>query len=153
MSLPSPWKRVTTTKQPFLFLTWTCQSREITQQTDCLRRSEVLRSLRYCLWAQFQGHHTINGLEERGMERGSARQSSSKGQERAIINQTNVRTVWKVTLGKLLKFLRQGGANMGFSKHTDTILNWTEPIFQPTNSLFSPFLLRSEWPLCSEYFQ
>ena len=37
-----------------------------------LRRSEVLRSFRHYLWTQSQGHHTINCLEERGVERGSA---------------------------------------------------------------------------------
>ena len=35
-----------------------------------LGRSEVLRSLRLYLWAQSQGHHTIDRLEERGAERG-----------------------------------------------------------------------------------
>ena len=44
-----------------------------------LGSSEVLRSLRYNLRAQSQGHHTIDGLEERGVERGSARRSSWKG--------------------------------------------------------------------------
>ena len=53
-----------------------------------LRRSEVLRSLRH--YPASQGHHTIDRLEERGEERGSARRSSSKGRERAIVNQTNV---------------------------------------------------------------
>ena len=43
-----------------------------------LGRSEVLRSLRHHLWAQSQGHHTIDRLEERGVERGSARRSSLK---------------------------------------------------------------------------
>ena len=47
------------------------------------------------------GHHTINHLEERGLERGSARRSSLKGRERAIVNQTNTKTVLKPTLGKL----------------------------------------------------
>ena len=42
--------------------------------------------------AQHQGHHTINHRpEERGMERGSARRSSLKGRERAIVNQMNIR--------------------------------------------------------------
>ena len=36
-------------------------------------RSEVLRSLRHYLWAQRQGHHTIDRLKERGVERESAR--------------------------------------------------------------------------------
>ena len=59
----------------------------------------------YCPKATFsaQGHHTIDHLEERGVERGSARRSSSKGRERAIINQTNIRTVSNGTLRKLLR--------------------------------------------------
>ena len=38
-----------------------------------LGRSEVLKSLRHHLRAQSQGHHAIDRLEERGVERGSAR--------------------------------------------------------------------------------
>ena len=38
-----------------------------------LGRSEVLRSLRHYLRAQSQGHHPIDRLEERVVERGSAR--------------------------------------------------------------------------------
>ena len=73
--------------------------------TSCLLlgRSEVLRSLRHYLCAQSQGHHTIDRLEERSVERGSARRSSLKGRERAIVNQTNIGTVSKATLGKLLR--------------------------------------------------
>ena len=37
------------------------------------------------------------------MERGSARRSSLKGRERAIVSQTNTETVSKATLGKLLR--------------------------------------------------
>ena len=58
-----------------------------------LERSEALRSLRHYLRAQSQGHDTIDRLEERGVERGSARRSSFKGRERAIVNQTNIGTV------------------------------------------------------------
>ena len=68
-----------------------------------LGRSEMLRSLRHYLRAQSQGNHTIDRLEERGVERGSARRSSLKGRERAIVNQTNIGTVSKATLGKLLR--------------------------------------------------
>ena len=46
-----------------------------------LGRSEVLSSLRYYLQAQSQGHHAIDRLEERGVERGSARRSSLKERE------------------------------------------------------------------------
>ena len=66
-------------------------------------RSEVLRSLRHYLLAQSQGHHTIDRLEERGVERGSARRFSLKEREEAIVSQTNIGTVSKVTFGKLLK--------------------------------------------------
>ena len=73
----------------------------------------MLRSLRDYLRAQSQGHHTVDRLEERGVERGSARRSSFKGRERAIVNQTNTGTVSKATLGKRLSE-RRGGAHMGF---------------------------------------
>ena len=53
--------------------------------------------------AQSQEHHTIDLLEERGGERGSARQSSLKGRERVIVSQVNIGTVSKAMLGKLLK--------------------------------------------------
>ena len=70
----------------------------------CLVSSEVLRSLRHNLRAQCQGHHTIDRLEDRGVESGSTRRSSFKGRERAIVNQTNIRTVSKATLGKSLRY-------------------------------------------------
>ena len=61
-------------------------------------------------------------LEEKGVERGSARRSSLKGRERDIVNQTNIRTVSKATLGKTSE--RRGGAHiMGFPERVDTILN------------------------------
>ena len=66
-------------------------------------RSEVLRSLKHYLRAQNQGHHTIDRLEERGVERGSARRSSLKGRERAIVNQRDIGTVSKAMLGELLR--------------------------------------------------
>ena len=50
-----------------------------------LGRSEVVRSSRYYLPAQSQGHHTIDHMEERGVKRGSARRSSLKGRQRAIV--------------------------------------------------------------------
>ena len=68
-----------------------------------LGRYEVLSSLRHYLRAQNQGRHTIDRLEERGVERGSARRSSLKGRESAVVYQTNIRTVSRATLGKLLR--------------------------------------------------
>ena len=72
-----------------------------------LGRSEVLRSLRHYLRTQSQGlgHHTIDRLKERGVERGSARRSSLKGRERVIVNQTNIGAV---SLAMLEKRLRDG---------------------------------------------
>ena len=68
-----------------------------------LVRSEVLRTLRHYTRPQSQGHHTIDHLEERGVERGSARRSSFKGRERAIVSRTNIGTVSKATFGKLVR--------------------------------------------------
>ena len=68
-----------------------------------LGRFDMWRRLRHYLRAQNQGHHTIDRLEERGFGRGSARRSSLKGRERAMVNQTNIGTVLKATLGKLLR--------------------------------------------------
>jgi len=66
-----------------------------------LGRSEVLRSLRCYLQAQSQGHHTIDRLEEKGLERGHTRQPFLKGRERAIVSQMNIGTV--SMLGKCLR--------------------------------------------------
>ena len=74
-------------------------------------------------FASWWGHHTINRLEERGVERGSARRSFLKGRGRAVVNQTNIGIVSKAVLGKLLRW---GRVRMGFSEHIYTILNWTE---------------------------
>ena len=52
--------------------------------------------------AQSQGHHTIDRLEERGVEKENTRRSFLKGRERAIVSQTNSGTVSKATLWKLL---------------------------------------------------
>ena len=60
-----------------------------------LGRSEVLKSLTHYQRVQNQGHHTIDRMEESGVDRGSARRSSFKGRERAIVNQTNTGTVSK----------------------------------------------------------
>ena len=68
-----------------------------------LGRSEVLRSLRHYLRVQSHGHHTIDRLEERGVERRRARRSSVKGRERAMVSQTNIGTVSKATLGKCVR--------------------------------------------------
>ena len=79
-----------------------------------LGRSKVMRSLRHYLRTQSQGHHTIYRLEERGVVRGSARRSSLKGRERAIVNR------FKGNVGETSE--RGSGAHMDFFEHIDTIL-------------------------------
>ena len=77
-----------------------------------LGRSEVLRSLRYYLRTQSQRHYTIDHLEKRGMERGSASQSSLKGRERVIVNQTKHWNCFKGNFGKTSE--RRDEGQMGF---------------------------------------
>ena len=67
-----------------------------------LGRSKVLRSLKHYLRGQSKGHHTIDRLGKRVMEKASARRSSLKGREKTIFNQTNIGSVSKATLRKLL---------------------------------------------------
>ena len=67
--------------------------------------------------------HQWSPRGERGAERGSARQSSLKGRERAIVSQTNIGTVSKAALGKLL---RDG------VERIKTILNWTTVLMSTT---------------------
>ena len=70
-------------------------------------RSKKLRSLRFYLRAQKQGHHTIETLEERDVyverQTDSGRPPTLKGRERAIGNQTDIEIVSTATLGKLLR--------------------------------------------------
>jgi len=61
----------------------------------------------------------------KSVKRGSARWSSLKGRERAIVNQTNIGTVSKATLWKLLRDEVER-IIMDFFARIATILNWTE---------------------------
>ena len=67
-------------------------------------------------WPQKSCYITYNGIFKVVLHlcAWSARRSSLKGRERAIVSQTNIGTVPKATLGKL-----------GFSVCINTILNWT----------------------------
>ena len=85
-------------------------------QTACF--SEDLWSLRHYLRAQSQVHHTIGRLEERGEERGSARQAFLKGRESAVVNQTTIGTVSKEYRREISE--RRGEVHMGFSELIDT---------------------------------
>ena len=58
--------------------------------------SQKMRSLKHYLWATSQGHHTIDHLEERCVERGSTIQSSLTGWKRATVSHINIGTVSKM---------------------------------------------------------
>ena len=57
--------------------------------THTRTHTKTLRRLWHYQRVQSQGHHTINCPGERGAQRGIARQSSLKEQERAIVSQTS----------------------------------------------------------------
>ena len=86
-------------------------------------RPEVLRSLRYYLWAHSQGHHTINCLGERGVKRVSTWQSFLKGP-------SSIRPTSKPFQRQNRKLLRWSGVHMAFPEHIDTIWNWTEWVME-----------------------
>ena len=68
-----------------------------------LGRAEVLRGLRNFLSTDKPEHHSIDRLKERGVEKGSGRHSTLQGRERSVFNQTNIGTVSRSTLGRLLR--------------------------------------------------
>ena len=70
-----------------------------------LGRSEVLRGLRRELktLTEAEEHHTVDRLRERGVKRGSGRKSELKGRERGTLNQTNIGTVSRATVRRLLR--------------------------------------------------
>ena len=68
-----------------------------------LGRAEVLRGLRNFLRTDKPEHHSIDRLKERGVEKGSGRHSTLQGRERSVFNQTNIGTVLRATLGRLLR--------------------------------------------------
>ena len=68
-----------------------------------LGRAEVLRGLRNFLSTDKPEHHSIDRQKERGVEKGSGRHSTLQGRERSVFNQTNIGTVSRATLGRLLR--------------------------------------------------
>ena len=103
------------------------ERREMTEQIDWQAEqpsqvvSEMLRSLRHYLQAQSQGHHTIDRLEERGVERGSARRFFLERTREGHRQSDEHWNRFKDNAGENSE--RQGGAHMGFSERIDTILN------------------------------
>ena len=68
-----------------------------------LGRAGVLRGLRNFLSTDKPEHHSTDRLKERGVEKGSGRHSTLQGPERSVFNQTNIGTVSRATLGRLLR--------------------------------------------------
>ena len=66
-------------------------------------KAEVLRGLRNCLNTDKPEHHSIDHLKERVVEKESGRHSILQGRERSVFNQTNISTVSKATIGRLLR--------------------------------------------------
>ena len=89
-----------------------------------LGRSEALKSLRLYLRSQSQGHNAICRLEERDVERGSARRSSFERTREGHRQSDEHWNHFKGNVGDTSE--RRGGAHMGFSERIDTILNCTE---------------------------
>ena len=63
----------------------------------------VLRGLKNFLNMDRPEHHSIDSLKERGVEKGSGRHSTLQGRERSVFNQTNIGTVSRAILGRLLR--------------------------------------------------
>ena len=92
----------------------------------------MLRSLRCYLWAQSHRYYTIDHLEERGIERGSALQTSWKGWEVAIINQTSL----GLPMGTKSYILwLPGGERHGKRKcSTNALKRWKDSIINQTDT-------------------
>ena len=87
-----------------------------------LGRAEVLWGLRNFLSTDKPEHHSIDRLKERGVEKGSGRHSTLQGRERSVFNQTNIGTVSRATLGRLLR----DGAERVWAFPSATMPSWTE---------------------------
>ena len=89
-----------------------------------LGMAQVLRGLRSCLNMDRPEHHSIDHLMERGVEKGNCRHSTHQGRERSVFNQTNIGTVSRVTLGRLLRDRAEIIYIMGLYELYDAILSW-----------------------------
>ena len=68
-----------------------------------LGRAEVLRGLGNFLNMDRPEHHSTDRLKERGVLKGSPRHSTLRGCKRSVLNQTNIGTISRATLGRLLR--------------------------------------------------
>ena len=88
-----------------------------------LGRSEVLRGLRNFLNIDRPEHHSIDHLKGRGVEKGSIWHSTLQGRERSVVNQTDIGTVSRATLGRLLRDEAEC-IIMSLSECYNAILKW-----------------------------
>ena len=71
--------------------------------TSGLQVGRVFRGLRNFLNMDRPEHHSIDCLKERRVEKGSGRHSTLQGRERSAFNETNIGTVSRAKLGRLLR--------------------------------------------------
>ena len=64
---------------------------------------EVFRGLRNFLIMDRSEQHRTDRLKERGVEKGSGRHSTLQGREQSVFNGTNIDTVSRAALGRLLQ--------------------------------------------------
>ena len=95
-----------------------------------LGRAEVLRGLRNFLSTDKPEHHSIDRLKERGVEKGSGRHSTLQGRKRSVFNQTNIGTVSRATLGRLLR----DGAERVWAFPSATMPSWAETETETENA-------------------
>ena len=88
----------------------------------------MLRGLRNFLNTDKPEHHSTDHLKERGVEKGSGWHSTLQGRERSVFNQTNIGTVLRATLGRLLR----DGAEHVWAFPSTTMPCWAEPETEPT---------------------
>ena len=103
LSLPPP---SSTTSSLSLSLTLPRPFSLLLSQTDGQidwQALQVIRGLRNLLNTDKPEHHSIDRLKERGVETGNGRHSTLQGRERSVFNQTNIGTVSRATLGRLLR--------------------------------------------------
>ena len=106
-------------------LSWTCQSqgktcRQSNNHTVCVLKYLKSRRFRHYLVAQCWGPHS--GMEEGGLEKVSAWQSSLKGRGPLAIK-PSLELFYRQCRGN---FSETGWRYLWFPEHVDTIFNWTK---------------------------
>ena len=122
-------------------LPWTCQtwpSRQTGRQSShhkWLEKSLVLRSLRHCLQAQSQGHHTINRMKQREAGKGGKRLDDLPWKDERGTSSIQ----WRL---ELFQYDKESKATLGNfqSDGVEHIASWTE-----LNWITRKLCLQSVW--------